>query len=61
MEGCFGAQICALRESPEIVAAISRWASQSAVDAFVRETEAQRAELVRLASAPPQVEHFTAL
>jgi quinol monooxygenase YgiN len=61
MEGCFGAQICTSREQPEVIVAISRWASQAAVDQFLRESEAQRAEVARLAGAPPSSEHLTSV
>ena len=35
-EGCFGVQVCTVRETPDELAVISRWASQSALDAFVQ-------------------------
>jgi len=59
MDGCFGVQICSVREAPDEVASISRWASQSALDEFLRATESQRGDLNALASAPPVTEHLT--
>src|SRR5438105_3132627 len=60
LEGCFGAQICTVRENPDVIVAISRWASQAAVDNFLRTTETQRAELAKLAAGPPASEHLVA-
>lgn len=59
MEGCFGVQVCTIREAPDEVASISRWASQSALDAFLRTSEPQRGGVNALASAPPVTEHLT--
>ncbi|HEY1296491.1 MAG TPA: antibiotic biosynthesis monooxygenase family protein [Chloroflexota bacterium] len=59
MEGCFGVQICTVREAPDEVASISRWASQSALDAFLRATDAQRGGLNALAAGAPVTEHLT--
>jgi quinol monooxygenase YgiN len=61
LEGCFGAQICTVRESPDVIVAISRWASQAAVDDFLRTTEAQRADIARLAASPPSSEHLVSV
>ncbi len=58
LEGCFGAQICTVHETPGVIVAISRWASQSAVDKFVQDSAAQRAELGPLVAAPPASEHL---
>jgi quinol monooxygenase YgiN len=59
MDGCFGIQICTLREAPDTVASISRWASESALDAFLQASEPQRGSLNALASAAPVIEHLT--
>ena len=61
LEGCFGAQICSVKEAPGTIVAISRWASQSALDQFLSSTSAQRAEVATLASAPPTTETFVAV
>ena len=59
MDGCFGVQICTLREAPDQVASISRWASQSALDAFLKASESQRGEVSGLAAGAPVTEHLT--
>jgi quinol monooxygenase YgiN len=61
LEGCFGVQICAIREAPEEVASISRWASQAALDAFLRGSEPQRSDLYELAAGPAAIEHFISI
>jgi quinol monooxygenase YgiN len=61
MEGCFGAQLGTLREDPEVIAAISRWASQAALDAFLQSSIVQRRETDTLATAPPTIETFVSL
>lgn len=58
MQGCFGVQVCAIREAPDEVASISRWASQAALDEFLRVSASQRGDLNALASAPPVTEHL---
>ncbi len=57
-EGCFGAQICQVRETPGVIVAVSRWASQAAVDLFLQDSAAQRAELGSLLAAPAEAEHL---
>ena len=61
MEGCFGVQVCAIRESPGVVASISRWASQAALDQFLNSTASQRGELASLATGQPSTENLTPL
>jgi quinol monooxygenase YgiN len=58
LDGCFGAQICTVRGTPDVIVAISRWASQSAVDKFVEDSAAERAGLGPLVAAPPVSEHL---
>jgi quinol monooxygenase YgiN len=58
LEGCFGAQICAVRETPNVIVAISRWASQSAVDEFLQSSATRRADVATLTAAPPVSEHL---
>ena len=57
-EGCFGAQICQVRETPGVIVAVSRWASQAAVDLFLQDSAAQRAELGSFLAAPAEAEHL---
>lgn len=61
MEGCFGAQICSSSESADEVVAVSRWASQAAVDRFLQETATQRAGIGELTSGAPRTEHLSSL
>ena len=58
MEGCFGAQICTVRESPDVIVAVSRWAGQAALDRFLQQSESRRADLANLAASPPATEHL---
>jgi quinol monooxygenase YgiN len=58
MEGCFGAQICTARESPDVIVAVSRWASQAALDRFLQQSASQQADLAKLAASPPASEHL---
>ena len=59
LEGCFGVQVCTIRESPGLVASISRWASQAALDQFLTTSSSQRAEIDTLATGQPSTEHLT--
>jgi quinol monooxygenase YgiN len=59
MDGCFGVQVCAVREAPDEVASISRWASQSALEAFIQASQTQRPALNALAAEAPVTEHLT--
>ena len=61
IDGCFGVQVCAVRESPEELVVISRWASQGAVDQLAAFVTANQTEVSQLASGPARTEHFTPL
>jgi quinol monooxygenase YgiN len=61
LDGCFGSQICSSRESPDEIVAVSRWASQAALDAFLQQSVSQRAELARSTTSPPSSEHLDSL
>ena len=61
MEGCYGAQLCNVREMPEVIGSVSRWASQAALDNFLKTTESQRAEVAQLTAEPPMSEHLDSL
>jgi len=58
-EGCFGVQVCTVRESPDELAVISRWASQSALDAFLNNSDPQRGGINALAAGELVTEHLT--
>src|SRR5438067_4603325 len=60
-DGCFGAQVCTLREHPDAAVVISRWASQAALDQFLSDTTAQRAEAAGLSAEPPTTETFVSI
>ena len=61
MEGCFGAQICSSNQSPDTLVAVSRWASQAALDRFLNESSSTRGQLAELLSGAPVQEHLTSL
>jgi quinol monooxygenase YgiN len=60
-DGCFGAQVCSLRQDPDIIAIISRWASNAALDQFLSDTAAQRAEAATLTTEAPTTETFVSI
>jgi len=57
-EGCFGAQICTVREKPDQFAVVSRWASGAALDRYLQQRKANVAALSDVLAQAPQVEHF---
>jgi quinol monooxygenase YgiN len=59
--GCFGAQVCTVREDPAVAVVISRWASQAALDQFLSETAAQRSEAAALMPEPPTTETYVSI
>ncbi|MBV9170269.1 MAG: antibiotic biosynthesis monooxygenase [Chloroflexi bacterium] len=61
MEGCFGAQICRSSDSSDAVVAISRWASQAALDKFLQASAAQRAGLGELLTGTPATETLSSV
>jgi quinol monooxygenase YgiN len=61
MEGCFGVQVCAVRESPEELVVISRWASQSALEPMIQFVTSNAADAGSLASGQARTEHYTPL
>ena len=61
MEGCFGVQVCSVREAPEVVVVISRWASQSALDKLMSTGTQDMAQISGLLAEPPKAEHFEPL
>jgi quinol monooxygenase YgiN len=60
-DGCFGAQICGLREEPETIAVISRWSNQAALDSFLAESADQRAGASAFTQGPATTETFVSL
>lgn len=60
-DGCFGAQICTVREDPDVVVVLSRWADQAALEQFLADTTAQRREAEALTAEPPTTETFVSI
>jgi quinol monooxygenase YgiN len=60
-EGCFGAQICTLREDQDAVVVISRWEHETALEQFLSDTAAQRSEAAALTAEPPTTETFVSI
>ena len=60
-DGCFGAQICTLREDPDSVVVISRWENETALEQFLSDTAAQRSEAAALTAEPPTTETFVSI
>jgi quinol monooxygenase YgiN len=62
-DGCFGAQLCRLREDPGTFAVISRWRDQSALDAAVDSPEysAQVQPGLEFAEGQPAAVHYVSL
>ncbi len=58
VEGCFGVRVCDVRETPGVVAAISRWANQAALDQVVNAGTFNANILSDLLTGPPTVEHL---
>lgn len=63
LEGCFGAQACAVDSDPETIVAISRWASADALRSFTSSAEfkAETERLTPLLDGPAQHESLTPL
>ncbi len=61
LDGCFGAQLCQVKEEPGTFAIISRWRDQAALDAMVNHPEYRdRTALgMSLLDGPPTVRHYT--
>ena len=55
-EGCFGAQICTVREKPDEFAVVSRWASSAALDRYLQQRKANVAGLSDVLAQAPQVD-----
>ncbi len=59
---CFGAQVCEVSGRPGVVASVSRWASQQALDAFVAaQQETWNTAFTGLLAEPPSTTRYTSL
>lgn len=58
--GCFGAQVCTSDRDSEALAALSRWESADALDAFANSAAfvAQREQMASLLGRPAEHEHY---
>ena len=62
-EGCFGAQVCESDQDPEALAAVSRWASRAAMEAFASSPAfvEERERFSALLARPSEHEHLRAV
>jgi len=60
-EGCFGAQVCSVREDPEAIVIISRWSNQAALDQFLSDSADQRAGAAAFTQGPVATETFVSV
>ncbi len=61
LPGCFGLQVCSVREEPEAVAVVSRWKDAAAVaglEAMLADITDRERDLLR---EPPMTYHLTPL
>ena len=58
VEGCFGVQVCTVRETPGVIAVVSRWANQAALDQVVNAGTFNDNIISDLIAATPTVEHL---
>lgn len=57
-DGCFGVQLCNVRETPGVVVVVSRWASQAALDVILKSGTLDTNAIKDLIAAPPTSEHL---
>jgi quinol monooxygenase YgiN len=57
VEGCFGVQVCTIRETPGVIAVVSRWANQAALDQVEKTGTFNDNIISDLIAATPIVEH----
>ena len=57
-DGCFGVQLCGVREAPDSVAVISRWANQAALDKVLSAGMMDINVIKDLITSPPASEHL---
>ena len=58
VKGCFGVRVCDVRETPNAVAVVSRWADQAALDEVVNAGTFNSNILSDVLTGPPTVEHL---
>ncbi|MBV8717049.1 MAG: antibiotic biosynthesis monooxygenase [Chloroflexi bacterium] len=57
-EGCFGAQLCTVREKQDELAVVSRWASNAALDHYLQHRTANVSTFRDTLAVPPETEHY---
>ena len=58
VEGCFGVRVCDVRESPALIAVVSRWADQAALDEVINAGTFNTNILSDVLTGPPTSEHL---
>ena len=58
VKGCYGVQLCNVRETPDVIAVVSRWRDQAALD-HIEQSGSLDVNIIRdLIAAPPSIEHL---
>src|SRR5437773_4116457 len=57
-QGCFGVRVCDVRETPNVVAVVSRWADQTTLNKVVNAGTFNANILSDLLTGPPSIEHL---
>ena len=62
-DGCFGAQLCRLREDPGVLAVISRWRDQAALDATLSSPDYRQTvqPVVEFLEGQPSAVHYASV
>ena len=62
-DGCFGAQVCRLREDPSVLAVVSRWRDQASLDAAIQSDEyrARTVPALQYVDGEPTTQHYTSV
>jgi quinol monooxygenase YgiN len=58
VKGCFGVRVCDVRETPNVIAVVSRWANQATLDKVVNAGTFNANIMSDLLVGPPTVEHL---
>ncbi|MCA1644234.1 MAG: antibiotic biosynthesis monooxygenase [Chloroflexi bacterium] len=58
VDGCFGVQLCTVRETPNTIAVVSRWQNQAALDQIEKSGTLDVNAIKDLIAGPPATEHL---
>src|ERR1700738_1071597 len=58
VEGCFGVQVCDVRETPGVLSVVSRWANQAALDQIETAGVMNDSGIADLITPPSSVEQL---